>query len=1088
MNTKKTTYKYKWHGVLFVPLFFLLCFMPDFTYAQQDMKKIPIQKSKYTNLPSGYVQVGTTQLYYRQRTSDIDFIGFYEGFYYSSTFSDGGYKVAMKVDSNAAVSVDCLNGTTNHGVTFATSIVQQGELARICYTLTNANDTAVTVSLGIHADVMIGSNDRAPIVRRIDTLDQPYGLTMKDGQGAQLCILFGSGLASITPVSDYWFGYYGQNKNPEQMVGNYTPGSNYMEENGSYDSGIGCCWKERTLAAGSMVVFSYAIGVGEVNLEPNSTFEVTPNDPEGWNDLSRPHLLSLTGSYESPAGIEGFIDYAVEDNEEWIALTDTLASGDEFTASVVAMFDATKATHVIRFRTRDLVGNTTMLHPIEYIDVNSCSLTGIEDKTYTGDSLFQSSLVCDLEEEQYTLTAYQNNINAGTASFRMEGVFPHTIGRRTYTFKINPQSLEGGLSLEKTTFVYTGQSFTPEWNFTEEVYCSLEEGKDYEAVWTDNRLPGKGMLTVSGRNNYTGVLTAFFQIDKAPLTGDLYDIVLPDEDVTYDGLEHGALFASVAGVGTATFTYVKANGDASETAPSEEGKYDIYMAIADGELYYGKPKERIAGFTIYRFDETEWTLLNALYKELKQMGSSIDWNMAEGPKAVSSFEGVSIGEGHLIAIDLSEQGLTGILPSTLAAFYRLKSVNLSSNRLFGDVAVAVNAITTQSSDAFANLKCLDISGNDYTGNVGELASCLPALTMLDASDNQFEEVNPFISPNVTDLNLSRQRMDRVIELNLSNLSLEEMVGKVPNILLYDHVNQAFKRELNLMLSTLDKDVEDKWNMLLSVTDEQITIPYVSAQNAYYEESGDTLDVLNMYSDYTEEGSSFKTVMYFDKGDANFINGVDATDLQATILYAFGDYRDLPFNHTAADTYKDNDINVQDVICMVNLLLEDVPAPKNASASQTENREMEDADEEPASYIYIKGNQVILHTDTPIASLSVKATSNINWDVEKYGMMQSVYKGNMVGYSLSGITLPANEDVVIGECDELATIHSVSMSDVGAGLVKATVLRGNPTSIGSINIGEDDVEIYDVSGIKRNTLTNGIHIIKKNGKTTKLFNK
>ena len=82
--------------------------------------------------------------------------------------------------------------------------------------------------------------------------------------------------------------------------------------------------------------------MGEVNLEPNSSFEVTPDDPEGWNDLSRPHKLTLEGTYESPAGLDGMIEYAVEDSEEWIAMTDMMPSGSAFNDSIVAMFDTSR--------------------------------------------------------------------------------------------------------------------------------------------------------------------------------------------------------------------------------------------------------------------------------------------------------------------------------------------------------------------------------------------------------------------------------------------------------------------------------------------------------------------------------------------------------------------------------------------------------------------------------------------------------------------------------------------------------------------------------------------------------------------------
>lgn len=303
MNYKKELIRCRFQRMMIPWMALLLLGVVQNVCAQNGSKKGPARASRYTYLPSGYTQVGTTQLYYKQNSDAIDMIGYYNGYYYSSTYSDYGYKLSVQVGTNSATRVNCLNGTTSGGVTVQPSVEQQGELARICYTVTNTNETDVVISLGTHADVMIGNNDRAPISRRVDTTGNIYGVTMKDGNGAQLCVLFGSGLAGVMSVNDYWFGYYGLNREPDQMVGNYSSGESYMEENGSYDSGMGWCWKNRTIPVGATVVFSYLIGVGEVNLEPNSSFEVTPDDPEGWNDLSRPHKLTLDGTYESPAGL-----------------------------------------------------------------------------------------------------------------------------------------------------------------------------------------------------------------------------------------------------------------------------------------------------------------------------------------------------------------------------------------------------------------------------------------------------------------------------------------------------------------------------------------------------------------------------------------------------------------------------------------------------------------------------------------------------------------------------------------------------------------------------------------------------------------
>ena len=1083
--------------ILFALFYVVMVGMSVSAYAQEK-KKLVQARSVSSSVPYGYTQVGNTMLYFYQSSSSIDIQGCYNGMYYGSTYGNGGYKVAMQVNDGSATQVDCLNGSTIDGVSFSAVVEPQGELARICYVVTNTTEQDVSVSLGTHADVMIGSNDRAPISRRIDTVGSTYGVTMKDGNGAQLCVLFGSGLAGVTSVSDYWFGYYGTNNSAYNMVGNYSSGSNYMEENGSYDSGMGWCWKNRTVPAGETMVFSYLIGVGEVNLEPNSSFEVTPDDPEGWNNLLLPHRLTLEGTYESPAGLDGMIEYAVEDSEEWLPLTEMMPSGSTFSESLVATFDVNREKHVIRFRTVDNVGNATMLHPIEYLDVACREYHGVTDQTYTGDSLFQT-VECDgMESSHITTSGYSNNVNAGIATFYIEGVFPYTIGRKASFFRINPAPLMGDIELSDMDFVYNGADIMPEWWFTEESNGSLVQDVDYTVSFANNRYPGKATVSVTGIGNYTSALTKEFYIDKAELSDDLYIAILPQEDICYDGNEHKLLFAAVEGVGAAHIEYVR-RGETETVveSPVEEGCYDVYMEVADGDWYYGRQREYMGSFTIYHFDETEWASLNALYEELIQMGYSCNWNMADGIKAVSSFEGLSVKQGSLVGIDLSGKSLSGTLPATIAAFTRLESIDLSSNNLSGDISGILAALKMQNPQAFEHLKMLNISHNQYKGNVGVLASCLPELTSLDVSHNKFEDVYPMISPNVTDLNISCQDMERVVEVNLSNTaSIEDMVAKIPSILFYDHENQAFKTDAILYITTADMssynpddEDSDEWVMMIFLEENS---GFALSMNTFYGECGDTLKVwgdLNVTEDNIVEGTSFKATIYFERGDANFINGVDVADLQATILYAFGLYEDnRPFNYTAADTYRDFNINVQDVVCTVNILLENMADTLNSSMSKGRSGRTAESVGDVSAYIYKKGNSIVLRSDVPVASLSVKAAGDINWNTEQYGMSQAVSKGNLVSYSLTGTTLPSNEEVVIGECGDNARIYSVSMSDVEAHAVNAAVLDSPATSVEAVDAESGELKVYGISGMQRKELMKGVNLIRYKDRTIKVLNK
>lgn len=1111
MNYKeKKHFKCKLQRMIIPWMVLLLFGLVQNVYAQDGPKKTPTRKAnRYSSLPSGYSQVGTTQLYYKQNSNAIDMIGYYNGYYYSSTYSDYGYKLSVQVGSNSATRVDCLNGTTSGGVTVQPFVEQQGELARICYTVTNANETDIVISMGVHADVMIGNNDSAPISRRIDTIGQTYGLTMRDGNGAQLCVLFGAGLAGVTAVNDFWFGRYSLNSDAYSMVGNYSSGSNYMQENGSYDSGMGWCWKNRTIPAGTTVVFSYLIGVGEVNLEPNSTFEVTPDDPEGWNDLSLIHVLTLEGNYESPAGLDGRIEYAVEDSEEWIALTEMLPSGSTFTGTVRALFDATKDRHVIRFRTLDNVGNTSLLAPIEYKDVSFHSLSGIETKTYTGEPLCQENLTCDLDEEQYVLTAYHNNINAGTASFNIEGIFPYTIGRKTYTFTINPQPLAGLLILTESSFVYNGQPFTSDWQFSNEAYATLEAGTDYTVIWSDNTLPGTGTLTVTGKNNYTGVLTANISIDKAPLTANLYNVSLPAEDISYDAQPHAASVTTSEGVGTATITYALEGSDSyTEEAPVNEGAYDIYLTISDGTLYYGMERTKIGSFAIYTFSATEWTSLQGLYMQLATANPewAVQWQTIissnTGMLSVGQLEGVTVEKGHVVGFDFSDKNLAGTFPSMLLTFPAVKVLDLRNNNLTGnieDIIKEVYAYILQCAPTFtSDIQTLNITGNKLSGNIGLLAAStetvpslltrFPLLTTLWASGNCFDNVYPHLPASIVNLDLTNQVMDFEMTIDLSNFDVDALSSQIPTLFVYNHQEQSYNTTPYARLSnypptatSADYTAEKPyWGVDAFQLNGTLGLTCL-AGNTYKGASGDKLYV--SYPIATEEvsGSYCYTLYTFSQGDANFVNGIDITDLQTTINYIFGNYNTYPFNFTAADTYQDGRLNVQDVVCTANIIMDAEETPAGNRVLNVKKVSTQD-DNKTAASLYFHDGKVILYTVVPIASFDIEFEGSpildFNLESQGYDVMskQKYATCRYIGYTLSEHYIPAGETVIATYSGSKPVIKSAIMADQNAQPVHVSFI-GVTTSIEQMaGIGTDAV-YYSPSGIRLEKPSKGINIVK-----------
>lgn len=999
--------------------------------------KTPVLRATYNSVPSNYKQVGNTVLYYSQSANSIDVLGKFGSKYYSSTYGNGGYRVAIKVGDGASVYADCLNGTEIAGVSFSAHVEQQGELARICYVVTNTNDRDTVVSLGTHADVMIGSNDRAPISRRKDNVGNTYGLTLKDGNGAQLCVLFGSGLMGVSSVDDFWFGYFSQNNSTSQMTGDYSAGSNYMEENGSYDSGMGWCWKNRTVRAGESATFSYLIGVGDVNLEPTSSFEVTPDDPEGWNDLSRPHRLTLSGNYESPAGIDGVIEYAVEDGA-WTALTDTLSSGEDFTESLLAMFDSSKESHTINFRIVDVVGNTSVLLPIVYEDMNFHEVTGISDKVYDwGQPLFQTELVCDIDSGQYAVGNYFNNIEAGIATFEVQGIFPYTIGRRTYSFEIKPLQIEGSIELAgDSAWVYDGAEKTPEWKFSESRNDTLVEGHDYSCTYRDNVYPGTASVEVTGINNFCGTLSATFHIDKAAFSDSLFDLSLPDSDICYDGKVHEAYVRTGSGVGNAIFTYtVHDEPENVVQPPVEAGSYDVYLEFEEGDWYYGRSRQLAGSFSIYMFDAAEWQALDAVCRDLSAMGWSSPWNMSEGITAVSKFSGLKIEKGHVTELSLPEMNLAGEFPVSILHLPLLKKIDLSSNRMYGDISSALSAFVAENPEAASCLEYVDVSGNSLTGNIGLMAGCFGSLKGLDVSDNCFEDLYPMVQPSV-ELDISGQTMHRVAVVDLGDYDADSLLQQIPSVLLYDHKSQVYADEIELYCTAAGDGSSDtgssEWGMLMKIGDGQLSVSGVSGQNEYYGQSGDTIDVFSQ--GVNQSSGSFRMKLSFSPGDANFCGGVDILDLQTAILYIFDEYNDRPFNFTATDVWTDGIVNVQDVIGIVNILV----AQENGAVSDGKSKCREAV--QGSELAFVRGGELCISSSLPVAAFDITLSGGSLPDVIPaldgmgidYRIVRSGSITRIIGYSLSGYTVGAGETAIASVGD--GTVVSAKLSDAGANMI------------------------------------------------------
>ena len=490
-----------------------------------------------------------------------------------------------------------------------------------------------------------------------------------------------------------------------------------------------------------------------------------------------------------------------------------------------------------------------------------------------------------------------------------------------------------------------------------------------------------------------------------------------------------------------------------------------------------------------QMDKADWQLLQTAYEEMGNGESwTTKWNFNVETRTVLTLPGVRVSGGHVFAIDLHDNGLTGAFPMTLLSLPELQTLNLSGNSLDGSLPQVLKTIP-------AKLASLNISNNQLAGNIGAFAAQMPALTTLIANGNCLEDVKPMIAPRVATLNLGSQVIDKVVTYDLGNSSAEEMAGQIPTILLYNHSAQKYNDILNLLLTT----GYDDWAIQLSYSNGTVTFPYVSSQNDYHGENGDTLRASVVDNKRRAEGSAFYIKLLFGEGDANFNGKVDVTDLQAQINFAFEAYNEKPFNFTAANLWSDEVINVQDVVRMVDQLLRiDVSASRESSAKASRNTVNNNVmAEEAQAVVYLDGNSIILDTNTPVAAFEMTLSGDLVTEVSQE-LTQMGFKcrinhldgiTRIVGYSMNGATLPVGATAICQTQSENVEIVSAALSDIDAEPIGVYIFVDTTTTISDMTHSDSSLlnaEIYDMSGRKISgdrkalrKLSKGIYIV--NGK-------
>ncbi len=142
------------------------------------------------------------------------------------------------------------------------------------------------------------------------------------------------------------------------------------------------------------------------------------------------------------------------------------------------------------------------------------SISGIENKVYTGSALTQNPIVKNgskrlVEGTDYTVS-YKNNVNVGTATVIITGQGNYT-GSMNKTFTISAKNMSS-LTISGIKDVGCIPTAVKQKIAVTDGSKTLKEGTDYTVSYKNHAKPGKATVAITGKGNYTGTVTKNFTI------------------------------------------------------------------------------------------------------------------------------------------------------------------------------------------------------------------------------------------------------------------------------------------------------------------------------------------------------------------------------------------------------------------------------------------------------------------------------------------------------------------------------------------------------------------------------------------------
>ena len=347
---------------------------------------------------------------------------------------------------------------------------------------------------------------------------------------------------------------------------------------------------------------------------------------------------------------------------------------------------------------------------------------------------------------------------------------------------------------------------------------------------------------------------------------------------------------------------------------------NVVFSTADSRNVYTSAQLGTIDFNMDA-DDQEWNILKrANLMTLNDEGQQVPfWDFSGGPSSVNRLEGVTFEDGHITRLELNGRNLVGPFPFVLTELPYLTVLNIYNNQLSGDIGQQAETYAKTSPVVGANLTEIDFEHCEFTGNIGPMVALYPNINELDARANHLTDITP-LPDRVFYLYVTDQRLDNFsIDLNPTNISINQFLSQLPDIVRYDRVKNALSNNIHIVCYRDSRNVFD----VETTSDGKFSF---WTNGTFYNQD----EVFQAKSD----GHQYKLCYHYTMGDADFNGTVNEGDMQKLAkIVSENDFEGWDrINPSASDLNNDKKVNVIDIVLLINQILN-----QTISSTQTQTR-------------------------------------------------------------------------------------------------------------------------------------------------------